>query len=68
MIELANTAAQNLTDVQRKEAAMAIWNQEKGLAAMVIILSWICKVRHLQIPHKIYDSSTLNPSRSILPS
>ncbi|KAF9054438.1 Inositolphosphorylceramide synthase subunit Kei1-domain-containing protein [Panaeolus papilionaceus] len=44
MIELANTAAQNLTDVQRKEAAMAIWNQEKGLAAMVIILSWICKI------------------------
>ncbi|PPQ62881.1 hypothetical protein CVT24_006278 [Panaeolus cyanescens] len=44
MIELANSAAQNLTDVQRKEAAMTIWNHEKGLAATVIIVSWLSKI------------------------
>ncbi|KAF9462915.1 Inositolphosphorylceramide synthase subunit Kei1-domain-containing protein [Collybia nuda] len=33
-----------LTDAQRKEAAMTIWNQEKGTAAAIIIASWVFKI------------------------
>ncbi|KAJ3517763.1 hypothetical protein NLJ89_g310 [Agrocybe chaxingu] len=49
----ANSAAQQammehgnstMTDEQRKKAAMAIWNHEKGLAAAVIIVSWVFKI------------------------
>jgi hypothetical protein len=44
MMELGNTTSQPLSDEERKVAAMAIWNHEKGLAAAVIIVSWIFKV------------------------
>jgi hypothetical protein len=51
----ANSAAQEdmmrmgagnhtLTESERTEAAMRIWNQEKGTAAAVIIASWLCKI------------------------
>jgi cbb3-type cytochrome oxidase subunit 3 len=49
----ANSAAQQammeagnftLTDEQRTAAALAIWNQEKGTAAAIIIISWMSKV------------------------
>jgi hypothetical protein len=32
------------TDEERAEAAMMIWNKEKGTAAAVIIISWLAKV------------------------
>jgi hypothetical protein len=34
----------NMTEEQRAEAAHMIWNQEKGRAAGIIILSWLVKV------------------------
>ncbi|KAG5647432.1 hypothetical protein DXG03_009362 [Asterophora parasitica] len=51
----ANSAAQQammdvgklnstLTPAEREAAAMEIWNQEKGTAAAIIILSWISKI------------------------
>lgn len=43
-MKLANSSIPQLTDEQRKEAAMAIWNHEKGLAAAVITVSWLFKV------------------------
>ena len=46
MMDLGNSSAPHLTPEQRKDAAMAIWNHEKGLAAAVIIVSWLFKVRH----------------------
>jgi hypothetical protein len=33
------------TDEERVEAAMMIWNKEKGTAAAVILFSWLAKVR-----------------------
>ncbi|TRM60775.1 DUF1753-domain-containing protein [Schizophyllum amplum] len=50
----ANSAAQEammhaapphepMTDAQRVAAAMAIWQQEKGFAAAIIIMSWLSK-------------------------
>jgi hypothetical protein len=44
MMDHGNSSAPHLTAQERKEAAMAIWNQEKGLAATVIIFSWMFKV------------------------
>ncbi|KAF8909328.1 Inositolphosphorylceramide synthase subunit Kei1-domain-containing protein [Gymnopilus junonius] len=44
VMKLANSSVPLLTDEQRKEAAMAIWNHEKGLAAAVIIISWMFKI------------------------
>ena len=44
MMEHGNATSQSLSDEERKVAAMAIWNHEKGLAAAVIIVSWIFKV------------------------
>jgi len=44
MMDHGNSTAPHLTAKERKEAAMAIWNQEKGLAATVIIFSWIFKI------------------------
>jgi hypothetical protein len=41
-MELGNATA--LTPAEREEAAMAIWNHEKGMAAAVIIISWLFKV------------------------
>jgi hypothetical protein len=34
----------NFTDEARTEAAMTIWNHEKGTAATVIVLSWLTKI------------------------
>lgn len=45
MMEHGNATSHPLSDEERKVAAMAIWNHEKGLAAAVIIISWIFKVR-----------------------
>jgi len=44
VMNLANSSVPLLTPEQRKEAAMAIWNHEKGLAATVIIVSWMFKI------------------------
>jgi hypothetical protein len=41
-----NSTVPILTDAQREEAAMTIWNQEKGTAAGIIIASWVFKVRN----------------------
>ena len=35
----------NMTADERVEAAMTIWNAEKGFAAAMIIMGWIVKVR-----------------------
>ncbi|KAG5639074.1 hypothetical protein H0H81_007018 [Sphagnurus paluster] len=37
-------ANSTLTPEEREAAAMAIWNQEKGTAAAVIIISWLFKI------------------------
>ncbi|KAF4610755.1 hypothetical protein D9613_006899 [Agrocybe pediades] len=44
VMALGNATAPHLTDEERKEAALAIWNHEKGLAAAVIIISWLFKI------------------------
>ena len=44
MMDGANSNATHLTEAEREAAAMAIWNQEKGKAANVIIVSWLFKV------------------------
>ncbi|KAF8967686.1 Inositolphosphorylceramide synthase subunit Kei1-domain-containing protein [Flammula alnicola] len=44
MMEKGNSSAPHLTPEERKIAAMAIWNHEKGLAAAVIIVAWIFKI------------------------
>ena len=51
----ANSAAQemigqiggghDMSDEERATAAMAIWNKEKGLATLVIVVGWCVKVR-----------------------
>lgn len=43
-MEHGNSTAPLLTPEERRAAAMAIWNHEKGLAAAVIIVTWIFKV------------------------
>jgi hypothetical protein len=35
----------SMTDEERVQAAMRIWDKEKGTAALVIALSWLTKVR-----------------------
>lgn len=35
----------NLTDAERAEAAMTIWNKEKGTAFGIILAGWCAKVR-----------------------
>jgi hypothetical protein len=37
-------AGHNMTDEEREQAAMTIWNKEKGTAAAVIIAGWCMKV------------------------
>jgi len=44
MMEHGNISSQSLSDEERKVAAMTIWNHEKGLAAAVIIVSWMFKI------------------------
>jgi len=44
MMEHGNATSHPLTEEERKIAAMAIWNHEKGLAAAVIIISWMFKI------------------------
>ncbi|KDR80583.1 hypothetical protein GALMADRAFT_135719 [Galerina marginata CBS 339.88] len=44
VMKLGNSTAPHLTQEQRKVAAMAIWNQEKGMAAAVIVVSWMFKI------------------------
>ncbi|KAF7340251.1 Nucleoporin-interacting protein [Mycena venus] len=44
LIAVAQITGSLLTDEQRAEAARAIWNQEKGLAFAVILVSWLSKI------------------------
>ena len=37
-------AGHEMTPEERTEAALMIWNKEKGLAALVIVAGWLCKV------------------------
>jgi len=55
--DLANVT--HLTSEERKVAAMNIWNHEKGLAAAVIILAWLFKVRAKFV---CYEASLINPT------
>lgn len=41
----AGGGVRNMTDAERTQAATALWNEEKGTAAAVIILGWLSKVR-----------------------
>jgi len=34
----------NMTAAERKEAALGIWNQEKGFAAAVLVTGWLIKI------------------------
>ncbi|KAH6916008.1 Inositolphosphorylceramide synthase subunit Kei1-domain-containing protein [Coprinopsis sp. MPI-PUGE-AT-0042] len=44
IIEVANLTAVALTPEQRAEAAAAIWDHEKGKAAAIIVIAWLCKL------------------------
>lgn len=37
-------ASSNMTDEERAIAAQAIWNQEKGFAASVLVIGWLIKI------------------------
>lgn len=39
-----------LTPEELKVAAQQVWNQEKGSAAMIIIVGWLIKVRVISLP------------------
>ena len=43
LIKIANIT-HHYTNEERKQAALTIWDQEKGKAAAIIILSWFSKV------------------------
>jgi hypothetical protein len=45
LIRVAHITGSSLTDEQRAAAALDIWNQEKGTAFTVIVVSWLSKVR-----------------------
>jgi hypothetical protein len=45
LIAVAQITGPTLTNEQRAEAARLIWNQEKGLAFAVVLVSWLSKVR-----------------------
>jgi inositol phosphorylceramide synthase regulatory subunit len=44
MAKGGNGGSHNMTDEQRAEAAHMMWNDEKGTAAGIIIISWLIKV------------------------
>ncbi|TFK39953.1 Inositolphosphorylceramide synthase subunit Kei1-domain-containing protein [Crucibulum laeve] len=44
IMESGNITMHHLSDAERAEAAMTIWNHEKGMAAAVIIISWLSKI------------------------
>ncbi|KAJ7630332.1 Inositolphosphorylceramide synthase subunit Kei1-domain-containing protein [Roridomyces roridus] len=44
MIDIAHLTGPTLTDEERAEAALNIWNHEKGTAMAVIVLSWLSKI------------------------
>ncbi|KAJ7171672.1 Inositolphosphorylceramide synthase subunit Kei1-domain-containing protein [Mycena crocata] len=44
IIAVAHISGPVLTDEQRAEAARLIWNQEKGMAFAVILISWLSKI------------------------
>lgn len=44
MMDGAISNSTNFTPAEREAQAMAIWNQEKGTAATIIILSWLFKI------------------------
>ncbi|KAJ7139388.1 Inositolphosphorylceramide synthase subunit Kei1-domain-containing protein, partial [Mycena epipterygia] len=44
MIAVAHITGTVLTGEQRAEAALLIWNQEKGMAFAVILISWLSKI------------------------
>ncbi|KAG6850789.1 hypothetical protein H0H93_008827 [Arthromyces matolae] len=43
LIDIGNVT-NTLTPEEREAAAMNIWNHEKGTAAAIIFLSWLCKI------------------------
>lgn len=47
----------NMTDVERAQAAMSIWNKEKGTAVGIIVGVWIVKVSH----HSTFNVLALTP-------
>ncbi|KAJ6573805.1 Inositolphosphorylceramide synthase subunit Kei1-domain-containing protein [Mycena vulgaris] len=44
IIAVAQITGPVLTEEQRAEAALLIWNQEKRMAFAVILISWLCKI------------------------
>jgi hypothetical protein len=44
MQDAVKVGSGNMTTAEREQAAMMIWNKEKGTAAAVIVLAWIAKV------------------------
>jgi len=44
MAKGGNGGSHNMTDEQRAEAAHMMWNDEKGTAAGIIIISWLIKI------------------------
>lgn len=60
--DMMGTGGPTMTDEERKQAAQLIWNQEKGLAATVLIVGWLLKVG-LQV---LFETLTHKFARSIL--
>ena len=42
---MQGSSGHQMSEAERTEAAMRIWNQEKGLAGAVIVIGWLAKVR-----------------------
>lgn len=54
--DMMGSGGPTMTDEERKQAAQLIWNQEKGLAATVLIIGWLLKVGPMLSPslsHKL---------------
>lgn len=42
---MESSAGRNMTEEERSTAAMALWNTEKDVASILIVLGWLAKVR-----------------------
>lgn len=48
LMALAGNVTIPLTDDERAEAAMRIWNKEKGFAMTLLVVGWLAKVRRVR--------------------
>ncbi|THU86249.1 DUF1753-domain-containing protein [Dendrothele bispora CBS 962.96] len=66
IIEGSHNSHPPLSDVERAAAAAKIWNHEKGMAAAIIILSWICKIYFILLIYSYASHLRKGSYRSLL--